>query len=218
MTPEMTPIILFSGMAADERLFAAQREEFSNVVTPAWIEPREREPLPVYAARLAALLDPGRECIVGGASFGGIIALEAAAHVGARACVLISSVRSPREMPWRYRLLRPLASMSPDRLGWAAGQLAALSSVPRDVGHKLRRLNRPDAAFLRWATWAVMRWRPSEATRQVRVFQIHGDTDRTFPIRCTRPDCVVPGGGHLLTVTHARAINQYLRRVVQLTA
>src|SRR4051794_30719168 len=96
------PLILLSGMAADERLFAPQRAAFPHLVVPAWIEPLAKEPLPAYAARLARQVDPGRPCIVGGASFGGLVALEMAHYLQARACVLISSVRSPRELPWWY--------------------------------------------------------------------------------------------------------------------
>ncbi len=72
------PLILLSGMAADARLFALQQADFPGLVVPDWIEPRPKEPLPAYAARLARLVDPGRPCLVGGASFGGLVALELA--------------------------------------------------------------------------------------------------------------------------------------------
>ena len=32
-----------------------------------------------------------------------------------------------------------------------------------------------------------------------------------FPYRLTRPDVIVPGGGHLLPLTHADAVNEFLR-------
>src|SRR3954464_5327650 len=103
------PLILVPGMAADERLFAPQRAAFPRLLVPAWIEPLPQEPLRSYAARLARQVDPGRPCVVGGASCGGIVALEMAAPLPARACVLIASGRSPGELPRWYRLLRPAA-------------------------------------------------------------------------------------------------------------
>jgi hypothetical protein len=63
---------------------------------------------------------------------------------------------------------------------------------------------------LRWASWASLDWRPSRQAQKVQVFQIHGDADRTFPLQYTRPDRVVAGGGHLLPVTHAQAVNDFL--------
>jgi pimeloyl-ACP methyl ester carboxylesterase len=141
--------------------------------------------LPAYAARLARRVDPGRPCFVGGASFGGIVALEMAAHVQARACFLIASVRSPSELPWWGRWLRPVAQLGPERLGRVAGAVAAVSapSLPHGSVGSLRRLAQPQAAFLRWASWAVLSWRPSPGTRRVRVLQIHGAADRTLPVR-----------------------------------
>jgi len=214
------PIILLSGMAADGSLFAPQREEFPQLVAPSWIDPLPQESLRHYAGRLARFLDPGCPCIVGGASFGGIVALEMASQLRAEACVLISSVRSPAEFPWWYRLLRPASRLNPATLGSVAGRVAELSasSLPRGAARRLRRLSEPNAAFLRWASWAVLGWQPSPGVRNVRVLQIHGDADRTFPVRFTRPDVVVAGGGHLLTLTHPKIVNQFLQRAATFAA
>src|SRR4029453_17082103 len=94
------PIVLLSGLTTDERLFAAQRARFPNVTVPRWIDPLPGETLPGYAARMGRIVDPGRPCIVGGASFGGAVALEMATHLSSVACVLIGSLRSPEELPW----------------------------------------------------------------------------------------------------------------------
>jgi pimeloyl-ACP methyl ester carboxylesterase len=196
------PLILLSGMAADARLFAPQRAAFPGLLVPDWISPLTKEPLPAYAARLARRVDPGGPCLVGGASFGGLVALEMAPHLQTRACLMIGSVRSPSELPWWYRLFRPAAALGPKRLGWCAG-LAA--------GARPRRLSEPGAVFLRWASWAALSWQPSRGARQTWVLQIHGDADRTLPIRYTRPDWVVAGGGHLLPLTHPQAVNDFLR-------
>lgn len=210
---ENLPLILLPGMAADERLFTPQKAAFPHLRVPAWIEPLARESLTCYATRLGRQIDPGQPCVVGGASFGGIVALEAAAHLQARACVLIASVRSPSEFPWRYRLLRPAAVLGPAELGRLAGLVASVSALSLLPGtaQRLRRLSEPERAFQRWATWAVLRWQPSREVQRVRVYQIHGDADATFPIRYTRPSVVVAGGGHLLSVTHSQAVNEFLR-------
>jgi pimeloyl-ACP methyl ester carboxylesterase len=197
-------------MAADGRLFERQRAAFPGLIVPAWIEPRPHESLRAYAARLARAVDPGRPCFVGGASFGGMIALEMAAHLRAQGCFLISSVRSGDELPWWLRALRPVAILGPGWVGRLAGLLAP--SFPNGTARPLRQLARPQAAFIRWASCAALNWRPSPAARRVRVYQIHGDADRTLPVRYTRPDVVVPGGGHLLPLTHPEAVNDFLRR------
>jgi pimeloyl-ACP methyl ester carboxylesterase len=207
------PLILLSGMAADERLFAPQRQAFPHLIVPRWIEPLEKESIPSYARRLAKQTNPRSGCFVGGASFGGIVALEMARHLDAKACFLICSVRSPRELPLWIRLMRPAALLGPSHLGVVA-KLAAHGSaatLPRQDLRRLKQLGRPEAAFLRWATWAVLRWHPDPKALGIPVWQIHGSNDRTLPIENTRPDVVVSGGGHLLPVTHGRAVNAFLQ-------
>jgi pimeloyl-ACP methyl ester carboxylesterase len=207
-----TTVVLLPGMAADERMFEPQRRAFPNLIVPPWIEPEPCEPLSSYARRMAARLNSPGLLLIGGVSFGGIVALEMADYVGLADCVLISSIRSPAEMPWRLRVLRPLASVGPDRLGltagWATRWLAP--SMPRATVRRLGRLAAPQSAFLRWACWAVLDWQPTPSARRTRVRKIHGSADRTFPIRYTHPDQIVTGGGHLLTLTHPAEVNEFL--------
>jgi pimeloyl-ACP methyl ester carboxylesterase len=215
--PGDLPILLLPGMAADERLFEPQRACFPDLRVPAWIEPRREEPLRVYAARLARVVDPGCPCIVGGASFGGIVALEMAPHLQALACVLIGSIRSPAELPWSSRFFRPIASLGAERAGVLARWAAWLGKSVLKPGtvRRLQRLGRPESAFTRWALGAVLRWRPSLPTRRVRVFRIHGELDRTLPPPGVPPDEVVPAGGHALTLFRPAVVNEFLARVLE---
>ena len=103
------PLILLSGMGADERVFAPQLRAFGQLVVPNWIEAKPEESLASYAARLAAAVDPKRPCFVGGASFGGFVAMEMARRLDAMAVFLIGSARSPAELPLRVRALRRLS-------------------------------------------------------------------------------------------------------------
>ena len=213
---EELPLILLSGMDADDRLFGLQFEEFPNLRVPPWIDPVPAESLRNYAARMARAVDPGCPCILGGASFGGAVALEMSTHLKAVACVLIGSIRSSDELPWQWRALRPLARLGPDWLGIAA-QLVAFAGRPflkHGTIRRLRRLVQPQAVFARWSRYAIVQWRPSPATRRVRVFHIHGECDQALPLKFTRPNVVVPGGGHALTLFSPAAVNRFLRAVM----
>jgi len=215
-----TPIVLLSGMSAGERLFEPQSAAFPALRVQPWIDPLPGESLRAYAARLAPLADPGRPCVVGGASFGGVVALELAQHLSALACVLIGSVRDPSGLPWRWRLLRPVAALGPGalRLLAAAGARLGPRLLSGGAVRRLRQLARPEAAFARWALCAVARWRPSPAARRARVFHIHGSADRVLPVGLARPDVVVPGGGHALSLFSPSAVNSFLADVVRTVA
>lgn len=214
---EDVPMILLSGMAADERLFEAQAIVFPNLRVQPWVPPLPSESLRAYARRLALLVDPGRPCIVGGASFGGVVALEMGTHLPALACILIGSVRSPSGLPWRWRVLRPLAMFGPEvfRMLLAIGaHLGRPFSSARTL-RRLRRLSQPQAAFVRWAMCAIVRWQPSPAARRLRTFHIHGDADRVLPITLSRPDVVVPGGTHALSLFNPSVVNEFIASVMQ---
>jgi pimeloyl-ACP methyl ester carboxylesterase len=145
-----------------------------------------------------------------------MVALEMAVHLRTEACFLIASVRSERELPWQIRALRPVARLGPTGLDWIATWVARCPArfLPAGVVGHLRRLSDPRSAFLRWASWAVLNWRPSPEIRSVRIYQIHGAADRTLPVRYTRPDVVVAGAGHLLPLTHPNAVNEFIRQRV----
>ena len=217
---EGVPIILLSGMAGDERLFASQTAAFPKLRVQTWVPPRDGESLRAYAVRLAPLIDPRCPCLVGGASFGGIVALELATHLPVLGCILIGSIRSPAELPIRWRLLLPVAMLGPHAMRILAGMAARLAGPFLKKGslRRLNRVTRPEAGFLRWAICAVILWRPSSVTRRIRVFHIHGSEDRVLPVGLVRPDVVVPGGSHALALFNPAAVNEFIAGVVRAIA
>lgn len=211
------PLILLPGMGADRRLFRAQIAATENVTVPDWIEPEPGDTLVSYAERMAQSVDPGGPCFVGGASFGGMVALEMVPHLQAKACFLIGSIRSPDELPLRARMLKPAAWLLP---AWSLRAVARLAPIAVALaGRSMRPATRSalkqfadaDARFVRWASLAVLRWQSPAEPVSVPVFQIHGDRDPVLPHRLTRPDVVVRGAGHLLSMTFPQAVNEFLR-------
>jgi pimeloyl-ACP methyl ester carboxylesterase len=212
------PLFLLPGMGADARLFRPQLDALPNAVVPPWLPPRPHESLADYARRFAEAIDPGRPCFVGGASFGGFVALEMAPHLNALGCFLVGSARGPSGMPARIRCFRPfgrLIQAFPLRIlkpvAWSAHRSIGRFGHPRARSF-LRQLQVDDAHFLRWGMNAVLSWRPSRVTTGVRVFQIHGARDWILPAGRSEADVVVPGAGHLLSLTHAAAVTDFLRR------
>ncbi len=214
---------MFSGMGADARLFSLQAMQFPNLMVPAWLPPETRETLSDYGKRMAESLSVSKPCFVGGASFGGMVALEVARHLPTKGCFLISTIRSRRELPWRYRWLTPFARLIPGVCTevsqlFAKGVLASTERIVRpNVLSPLRVIAEEAGGFHRWAGVAALRWNPPREAPYP-VFQIHGDRDPVFNSGRSLAETIVPGGGHLLPLTHPQIVNQFLKEGIEQTA
>ena len=212
------PLILFSGMGADARVFAEQKKAIPHLSVPTWLVPMPNESLAGYAARWAPLINPGQPCFIGGASFGGFVAMEMIRHLDVMACFLIGSVRSPAQFPKRFHALRKIPAIAdalPFELVTLLSKAALLSSgstiTNTHLHDVLEQMTESDASFLRWACQAVLRWKPPALTHSVPIHHIHGQNDCVLPVANTTPDEVVAGAGHALSMSHPAAVNAFLK-------
>lgn len=211
------PLLLFSGLAADRSVFVRQLAGIPGMVVPPWQKPRADENLAAYCRRWAEELRPLQPRFLGGASFGGIVALEVAQFLKPEAVFLIGSVRSPAELPRRIRRWRAFRSLLPavplGALQWSA---RATAGVPhrRALRHLLgiaRQFGAADPDVVRWSARQILEWGQAPVL-DCPVYQIHGDADHVFPIRGCHPDVVVHGGGHVISLTHPEQVTAFLRR------
>ena len=207
-------IVLLPGVGADRRLFDSLGQAGQGVVVPGWPEPKPAETLADYAARWAAEGRWATPLIVGGSSFGGMVAVELARHLHPAAVVLIGSCLHPSEIAQPLRFLRPLARVLPvpplPTIGPAASVLTwyfgATSPATRQLF--LEMLRGTSLAFLAWAIRAIASWDPAPLLT-IPVRRIHGSRDRL--ISCPRAaDVVVEGAGHLLPITHIDSLAAFL--------
>lgn len=208
---ENLPIVLFSGMAADPAIALPQLLAFKNLKVPLWPRPLENDSLASYCQRLADELRPLGAVAIGGISFGGIIAMEVAKLLQPKCVILIASVRSPEQIPWRIRVLRNflwLLPLVPIRwMQWLARAVPLWSSVFAGVVHQFRQA---DPITLRWSIRQVLRWQGAP-TLTCPVYQVHGDRDILFPYKLTAPDTLIRGGGHLISLTRGKQVNEFIR-------
>ena len=210
-------LVLFPGLGADARLFDAQREAFPHLEVPPWLEPRGGESLEEYGRRMAQRVagDSNLPIYLGGASFGGAVALEVARHVPARGVFLIGSCRNAGAIPPLYRLLGRLARLCPPPVFAALTRLAPLGvpmfgpATAQQRAAVLAQLHATPVSFLRWGLQALLGWDPPQDL-SARVYHVHGARDRLLPCRRAKPDLVIPGAGHLLNVTHPAEVNRFM--------
>jgi len=207
---------LIPGLGADERVFQFLRLA-GQVHVLRWLVPQTpHEPLPHYAARLAAAVPAGQACWLVGVSFGGVLAQEVAALRPLARVVLISSFVSPRELPWIGRLARTtgfyrwvptrLLPLLPRVAQWLfgarnGGEYRLLKQILRDT----------DLAFTRWAIARLLQWpgRP-----WLPIVRIHGRADRLLPAGAALSQHALPGG-HLVIISQAAEISRILNDLAE---
>jgi len=215
-------LILLPGLGADHRLLEPQCAAFPQLVVPPWIPPRKNELLPQYAERMAETIVPSHDSplILGGVSFGGMLAYEMARYLKPDAVVLIASCRTQKALwPTRVwgRWLLPLIPVQ----AWSVAKL--LSGPVLRIMHRgsvakrellVAMFKESDSRFMHWTLQAILRWEPTPL-EGVPVFHIHGGRDPLIPARRVEADVVIPNGGHLINVTHADQVNAFLAKALR---
>lgn len=211
------PLLLLPGIGGDARLFNGQRG-VRDIRPLEWLPPAHpREPLTQYAKRLAQTIHVTEPFDLGGASFGGMIALELARHIEPRHLILFGSCRSPDAIAPSLRALRSFVSISPDRLIHPPRILQPViarwfgAATPAHAGLFAQMLAATPPSFIRWASTALFSW-PGVRQLPMPIHHVHGARDRLIPVRRVTPDHVIAEAGHLLNVTHPDAVNDFLIR------
>lgn len=220
-------LMLLPGVGTTPDFYQHQRDAFGpDVITPDWIAPVPGESAGRYAQRWAEQLNPtlhddGRPFFIGGASFGGILALEMAPHLKLKPATifLIASTRHHDGLPRRLKFVGNLASkLPPDKLKTAA----KLAAVPFSVIDGLddpglraiqKMIKAIDPQVLHWSVGASVEWVNSDPGRGVGsppVRHIHGEKDRIIPAKSAGADTLIEHGGHSLTLMHDTTVNRWL--------
>jgi pimeloyl-ACP methyl ester carboxylesterase len=214
-------LYLIPGVATDRRVFAGLELGGYDQVHLDWIQPQKAESIRSYAERMVARLDGDQSPILIGYSFGGLIAQEMAKLVPEATVILISSIKSYRERPMGM---------------WLTASFGLHRVLPSEIGKEFRFAytwmndpqNEEERAFIRkmreelnhhhtdWAIDQAVNWRHDDHTP--RLFHIHGDRDRIFPIRYIRNCIPVRGGTHLMLLNKAPEITAHIHRIVQAVA
>lgn len=208
-------LVLLPGLGADARLLEPQRAAFPSLEVPDWLPHLPEEALPDYARRMAATIVPSPVFFLGGVSFGGMVALEMAQYLHPAAVILIASCRTGQALAPHLRYFVKFASILPQR-AFDAGQgltplfiqkFGRMTPEQREWFEAI--LSDVTPAFVRWGIGAITDWE-GQLTLPMPVYHIHGSDDELIPVKSVRADRVIHGGGHLLNVTHAAAVNAFI--------
>ncbi|MBL7473130.1 alpha/beta hydrolase [Robertkochia sp. 1368] len=204
---------------------AAAPEIFENIHLPEdrfetiWLEwkmPEHHESLSHYALRMCEEVHHEAPVLLG-VSFGGVLVQEMAKHIAVRKLIVVSSVKSRSEMPYRMRVARVtglhklLPTAMVDKIEtWA--KYAFGEPVVKRVDLYKRYLSVRDKHYLDWAIDRMVNWEQEEPLPG--TVHIQGDRDAVFPAYRIH-DCIwVKGGTHVMIVNRFRWFNEHLPALI----
>ena len=149
-----------------------------------------------------------------GVSFGGMMAIEMAKWIPVAKVIIISSVKSRKELPAGTKLAAAIGlyRLVPSRqTSWmrSIGNHFLGAGTEEEIRLSNEFMEKVDPVYLHWAIRQVMRWK-NEWQPPV-LYHIHGTKDRTFPFHrvCCDP-YRVEGGGHFMVLNRAKEMNSIL--------
>lgn len=207
-------ILFFPGLGADatlSRYHALAGHEVSWISWPKKIQPD----WDLFLNRLIAEnpVDEGA-CFVG-ISFGGLVAARMATRKRPSRILLVGSLRNSGQVTPLLRIPRWAIAAAP-RFAFD------LSLVPTRVISHFFGITRPDhldhfrtmaagIAPMDIRTMALLALRAGPTPELgIPVKSVHGDQDRLLPPGRQALDRLVPGGGHLISMTHPEEVNRTL--------
>lgn len=205
-------VYLFSGLGADSTIFMNLKLPGYRKVYINWIPALPNETITEYAGRIKSQITVENPDIIG-LSFGGIVAVEVSKQLNVDKMVLISSVRTRRELNrkqfffMKLGLYRIIPGALIQRTNFLTYQYFGARSQ-NDKTTLTNLLKQTDVTFFRWALKSIAYWDNTSAPE--RTIQIHGTADRVITGRRVHPDYRIKGGGHLMVFNKADTISKII--------
>ena len=213
----MKHIYCISGLGADERVFSKFTFADHELHFIKWNIPLKNERIHDYAIRLTQQILHKNPVLIG-LSFGGMMCIEIAKLIGVEKIILISSIKTFKEMPvWMrlsgklklnrifplrsFKLIEPLENYN---LGLETKEEKQMvSQYRKNIDH----------TYSNWSINQILNWK--NEWQPENVFHIHGDKDRIFPIKKIKAHHTIKTGGHFMIMNRSNDVNQIINSILQ---
>lgn len=211
------PVYCMPGMAANSLIF-----QFIKLPAPYqlhyldWIPPQKNESLTSYAQRMSALIQEPNPILLG-VSFGGILVQEIAKIIEVRKTVIVSSIKSNKELPITMKFgkltkaYKILPTQYVDDMESLMGFIFGPAIKRRMDLHK-KYLSVRDKQYLDWAIEQMTEWQ--QETPPPNLIHIHGTHDLILPVLGMKNYIPVPKATHTMILTKAPWFNTNLPKLL----
>jgi len=211
-------VYLMPGMAASSSIFERIKlpEEVFEIHLLEWFMPEKKETLQNYAKRMAEKVKH-KNAILVGVSFGGILVQEMAQFVNPKKVIIISSVKSNKELPRRMKIAKTTKAYKILPTSLLENVESLVKYAFGDVIKSRLKLyetflSMRDKRYLDWAIEQVVCWERTEIDQS--VIHIHGDADEVFPSKNIKEFINVKGGTHIMILNRFRWFNSNLPEII----
>ncbi len=207
------------GLAAGPSIFENIKlpEEQFEMYFLEWFLPIENESIESYALRMTQKITHDNPVLIG-VSFGGVLVQEMAKIIQTDKVIIISSVKTNKEFPSRFKIARNTKAykLIPTQLLADIEKLVKYAFGDNIVTKRIKLyekyLSVRDKHYLDWAIETILCWNQKEINEA--VIHIHGDADEVFPIKHIRKCIVVKGGTHIMILNKFKWMNENLPKLI----
>ncbi len=212
----MKTIYCISGLGADERAFSKLKIHGYELKVIPWLMPEANETIQQYAARMRAGITEENPILMG-LSFGGMMCTEIARQIPVRMIIIISSIKSSKELPrWmkavailRLNKIVPLRSTKLTQ-PIQNKMLGIQSEEEKSLVYSLRRA--ADLPYTNWAVQQAINWKND--WQHPNIYHIHGDNDLMFPIKHIKADYTIKNAGHFMIMNRAAEVSDCINTIL----
>ena len=207
------------GLAAGPSIFENIKlpEEQFEMYFLEWFLPIENESIESYALRMTQKITHNNPVLIG-VSFGGVLVQEMAKIIKTAKVIIISSVKSPREFPPRFKVAKVTKAykLVPTQLLADIEKLVKYAFGDNIVAKRIKLyekyLSVRDKNYLDWAIETILCWNPKVVNQS--IIHIHGDADEVFPIKHIKNCIVIKGGTHIMILNKFKWMNENLPKLI----
>lgn len=213
------PIYFMPGLAAGPEIFkklTLDKEKYTFHYLK-WMKPLDvEEKIDNYALRLSAKITEENPVLVG-VSFGGIMVQELAKFLNPRKVIIISSVKSPDELPQRFRFAKftKIYKLFPIKVienfeDYTKYFLGKTLKKKADLYKKYLYVRSKES--LKWSIYNIIKWEQIKPIEN--IIHIHGSADSVFPIKNIKNAIEIKEGTHIMILTKAKKISKIIDKVL----
>ena len=201
------------GLAAGPSIFENIKlpEEQFEMYFLEWFLPIENESIESYALRMTQKITHNNPVLIG-VSFGGVLVQEMAKIIQTDKVIIISSVKTNKEFPSRFKIARNTKAykLIPTQLLADIEKLVKYAFGDNIVTKRLKLyekyLSVRDKHYLDWSIETILCWKQKDINES--VIHIHGDADEVFPIKHIKDCIIVKGGTHIMILNKYKWMNE----------